>query len=57
MGVYGCVCVCVVVGWVGGGCVWIGVVEGRCVLFVSEDCICVVSHVFVDYGRLCAIIE
>ena len=29
----------------------------RCVLFVSEDCICVVSHVFVVCGRLCTIIE
>ena len=38
--------------------VWIGVVGVcRCVLFVSEDCICVVSHVFVVCGRLCAIIE
>ena len=25
--------------------------------FVSEDCICVVSHVFVVCGRLCTIIE
>ena len=25
--------------------------------FVSEDCICVVSHVFVVCGRLCAVIE
>ena len=34
--------------WVGGG---------RCVLFVSEDCIYVVSHVFVVCDRLCAVIE
>ena len=38
--------------------VWIEVVRVcRCVLFVSEDSICVVTHVFVVCGRLCAIIE
>ena len=48
---------------VGVGCMgvgWVGVAGWgvcRCVLFVSEDCICGVSHVFVDCGRLCAIIE
>ena len=39
----------------GGGLGWWWVC--RCVLFVREDCVCVVSHVFVVRGRLCAIIE
>ena len=42
-------CVDVGVDWGGG------YVDVYC--FVSEDCICVVSHVFVVCGRLCAIIE
>ena len=59
----GCECVWRVCGsWVGAGVygcrVW-GVaawgVDKYC--FVSEDCICVVSHVFVVCGRLCAVIE
>ena len=44
-GVCGCGC----------GLGWWGYVDVYC--FVSEVCICVVSHVFVVCGRLCAIIE
>ena len=51
-----CGCECEVGGWDEVyGCGWVWGVDKYC--FVSEDCVCVVSHVFVVCGRLCAIIE